>query len=878
MILGPLTFLSPWLLVPLVGLPVLWWLLRVTPPAPRKINFPAVRLLMGLKSSEETPARTPWWLLLLRMMIVALVLVGLAGPLLNPAARLGLSGPLLLVIDDGWAAGPSWQATENMMQKIIGEAARTDRPVRLLFTARRKAADAPALSEVLRPADARQQLASHSPASWPGDRAGAAAALEKAEASETIYFSDGTESEGSSILLQALTKRDAIAMHQPEGGRLPLLLLPPTVNAGGLQAKILRAGPLPESTLTLRATAADGRILARETATLPAGQTSLSHDLRLPAELRNTVTRLQIENESSAATTVLLDEAWRRRPVGLVGSSGADQPLLGEIFYLKRAFGPFAEVREGDISALITQGVAMIVLADIGNLSAELQRKLVAWMEQGGVLLRFAGENLANAPDDLLPVKLRHGERDLGGALSWTTPLGLRGFPPETPLAGLPVPTDILVKRQVLAEPTADLSSYIWANLSDGTPLITGKAVGKGWLALVHTTANADWSNLPLSGLYVDLLRRMLSLSSGATTSEASGPLLPIEVLDGLGNSTAPTAAVEPVMADAFTPSAIGPAHPPGFYGREGDRQALNLTSLITSIAPQADISGSFRKISDGTTAEFDLKPWLLMAALLLLAVDMLLALRLRGLMVFLLLLMPHFAHADTTPAALSADTYLAFVVTGDSSVDASSEAGLRGLAQVLRQRTAVEPKDVMPVDLEHDDLSFYPLLYWPVTASQPDLGEVAREKVNRYLKNGGMIFFDLQDGSPLDHANADLIRLGRGLDLPPLAALPQDHVLTRSFYLLQNFPGRYATGTLWVEANPERRNDTVSSIIVGSNDWASAWAVDRFGRAAGEVRGGERQRETARRFGVNLIMYALAGNYKSDQIHVPAILERLGK
>lgn len=880
MTLGPITFLSPWLLAPLIGLPILWWLLRLTPPAPRKISFPAMRLLMGLKLAEETPARTPWWLLLLRMLIVALVLIGLAEPILNPAARLGQSGPLLLVVDDGWAAGANWQTTQSLAQKLINEAARTDRPLRLLFTARRTPNDAPALSDVLRPADAAQLVASHIPASWPADRKGAAASLTQAENAETVYFSDGVATDDSADLLKALAARSSVAVHLPEGGRLPLLLLKPSVIANGLQVKILRAGPLPETSVTVRATAMDGRLLARESFALPAEQPSISHDLRLPAELRNAVTRLQIEGETSTAATVLLDEAWRRRPVGLVGSSGADQPLLGEVFYLKRALAPFADVREGEIEQLMTQNVAMIVLADRGNLSLELQQKLTDWIEQGGVVLRFAGESLAAAPDDLLPVKLRHGERDLDGALSWTTPLGLRGFTPETPLAGLPVPTDILVKRQVLAEPTAELPQATWASLSDGTPLITGKAMGKGWLVLVHTTANAAWSNLPLSGLYVDLLRRILSLSSGTSAAEVSGSLLPIDLVDGLGRAAPPTASVEPIMAEAFGPAALGPSHPPGFYGRAGDRQALNLTSLVTSITPQTDLPGSLRVLSDTATDEVDLKPWLIASALLLLALDLLIALRLRGLLALpvlmsLLLALP--AAAETTPAQLSSETYLAYVITGDSSVDASSEAGLRGLAQVLRQRTSVEPKDVAGVDLDQDSLSFFPLLYWPVTATQPSLSATAREAVNRYLKGGGMILFDLQDGSPLTSANADLLRLGRGLDLPPLATIPADHVLTRSFYLLQNFPGRTSSGALWVEANPERRNDSVSSVIVGSNDWASAWAVDTYGRASGQVEGGARQREMARRFGVNVVMYALAGNYKSDQIHVQTLLERIG-
>jgi len=95
----------------------------------------------------------------------------------------------------------------------------------------------------------------------------------------------------------------------------------------------------------------------------------------------------------------------------------------------------------------------------------------------------------------------------------------------------------------------------------------------------------------------------------------------------------------------------------------------------------------------------------------------------------------------------------------------------------------------------------------------------------------------------------------------------------------MQDFPGRFAGGTLWIESAEGRVNDGVSSVIIGANDWAGAWAIDEQGRPLfPAVPGGERQREMAFRFGVNLVMYALTGNYKTDQVHVPYILERLGQ
>jgi hypothetical protein len=192
-----------------------------------------------------------------------------------------------------------------------------------------------------------------------------------------------------------------------------------------------------------------------------------------------------------------------------------------------------------------------------------------------------------------------------------------------------------------------------------------------------------------------------------------------------------------------------------------------------------------------------------------------------------------------------------------------------------------------MAVDVEVDELIFFPLLYWPMVPEQRDLSDQALAKLDHFMKTGGTIVFDTRDqesallASParLGPGGRRLRQVLRKLDLPPLIPVPGDHVLTKAFYLLQEFPGRWAGGTLWVERHPGGVNDGVSSIVIGANDWAGAWAVDQDGQPlAAVVPGGVLQREMAYRFGINLVMYALTGNYKADQVHLPAILERLGQ
>jgi hypothetical protein len=227
---------------------------------------------------------------------------------------------------------------------------------------------------------------------------------------------------------------------------------------------------------------------------------------------------------------------------------------------------------------------------------------------------------------------------------------------------------------------------------------------------------------------------------------------------------------------------------------------------------------------------------------------------------------------------------HLGYVRTGIPEIDEESRSGLTGLANMLNRRTAVDAAEPIAVDPESDELAFFPILYWPVVEGEILPSGHAVERLNRYLATGGMIVFDTRnqgEGTPVSDRQAEenLRRLAAGLAIPPLVPVPPDHVLTRSFYLMQEFPGRWADGRVWVEAADDRVNDGVSTVVVGSNDWAGAWAVDGNDVPLYPVvPGGERQREMAFRFGINLVMYALTGNYKSDQVHVPAILERLGQ
>lgn len=921
--LGLLAFTQPWLLATLIGLPLIWFLLRVTPPSPKTLSFPAVQLLLGLEPPEETPARTPLWLILLRMLIILLIILGLAQPLINPAAVLPGNGPVVLVIDNGWASAKNWDSKMNAMVELIGRAEREERQVVLLPTAENSSKRRTIVTAPLPASEALELAQGIQPHPWPIERMNALELLQSLDlgsSAHVVWLSDGVADAQSDAFGQSLRRVGSLTVLRDQTGALAKIVRPPEDDGLELVVTVERATGNAAETVIFSALAEDGTVVARESVTFEADARLTELRLQLPTELRNRVAQLTLENETTAASRYLLDESSRRRPIGLVTTGGAQQsqPLLSEVYYLERALEPYSEVRQGSIDELLARELAVLALPDIGNLTPEEQERLSRWVENGGLLLRFAGPKMAADSDDtLLPVRLRGGDRILGGALTWDSPASLSGFAEGTPFAGLEIAGDVKVERQVLAEPSLELGDKTWARLSDGTPLITADQRDAGWVILFHTTANTDWSNLALSGLFVEMLRRVVAVSQGVSDGNADRiPLPPLEVMNGFGRLVAPSADVMPLPAAGQTetpaeenPSSglvVSASHPPGFYGEDiKQRVAHNLADQLPELEPLGPVIGA-SAASYSKSEEIDLKPWLLMAALLLALADLLLSLFMRG------LVRPQLPSAaailvglGVSAAALNAgdaraqslidegraleatlETRLAFVMTGTERIDAISEAGLQGLTRILRRRTSVEAGAPLGVNIERDELAFFPLLYWPITADQRTPSAEATRKLNDYLNTGGTILFDLRDPSATariqgqqSQTNLALQRLTANIDIPTLEPVPTEHVLRKSFYLMQEFPGRYAGGNLWIESSNTQTNDGVARVIVGSNDWAGAWATTELGRPIlPVVPGKEAQREMAYRFGVNLVMYALTGNYKADQVHIPFILERLGQ
>jgi hypothetical protein len=504
--------------------------------------------------------------------------------------------------------------------------------------------------------------------------------------------------------------------------------------------------------------------------------------------------------------------------------------------------------------------------------------------------------------------------------MTWDNAGKVGAFEPTSPFAGLTIPDDARVTQVAVIAPdtgaaaasTRDIQPLqIWARLSDGTPLVTARALGKGKVVLFHTTAGPAWSDVAFSGLQVAMLRRVLAQAASSAIPAnfvvGTAPLKPVLVLDGFGAFRAPDPQIRPIRPEEAQTLRPSLDQPPGIYEGGGVRWVLQAAPANLQLAPLPDLS-QVERVAEAERQPQSLAGPLLGLGMAFLLADMVISLLLAGkfagaelptfgrgrakpqamLLGLLLLSLLFFGSAQDAFAQPSkakqrqSDLSLAFIKTGDGALDAQTQRGLEGLSRALRDRTSVEPGAVIGLDPARDDLALYPILFWTLGNAPTETRPEVASALDRYMKNGGVLFIDSRGAGRTPAMARQITRAAlRGIEAPPLAAVPEGHVLTKAFYILQRFPGRYPDAKVWVETEASAAasaNDGVSPLILGDGDWVSAWAKAPNPPLQGFETMGPNPNELAIRVGINVVLYALTGNYKADQVHAPALLERLGR
>lgn len=817
--LSHITFLNPLLLWALLILPLVYLLIRFFPPSPKRVEFPAFRFIEKLQDKNTTPQTSPLWLLLLRISMLGFLIIGLAQPVLHQPSLNLPDKPITLTIQNDWAAGQNWSVIKNHATGIIEQAKQQNIPVTIKVTN-----PYPALGENITDINAIE------PQPW--------VATNNINDSD-ILLGSGGELKTSNTAELYLPKDLPLVLEKIENGFVVLSHKNENIDI----ALINNSGNTIET---------------------------VSTQTNIPFTLPDTLSpsRLQIKGQNHAGAVYLLPTRTPQIHVGISGIETEELSPSSAEFYIQTALNENATTSIAPLTDLLAAKNSAIVLPDQA-LSAEMIVNLTEWVSQGGLLIRFAGEAMANNPyDTLTPVTLRKSFRATDGELSAAQAPKISHLNPQSPLSDLSLPhgEDVYINRQILADPRFDISDKSWVLLDDGTPLVTGDKLGKGYIVLVHTTADAAWSDFVLSGFFAQLLNKLVSLAPRIETenleTQSANILYLRQQLDGFGqlqsseNSSPIEKSETPLKANADTP--------PGYYERAGLMTPLNLTDIDFIDSKQVNSTPYPEQ------QRHDLRAFFLILAMILLLLDSSLPFirKLAHFSIFIAVLTISFgAQAQDYPQARLLT--LAYVQTGDASFDQTTKLGLEKLLTVMKTRTSLEADNVKAINIENEPLAFYPMLYWRIKEGQTQPSAEASAKLQDYLANGGTLFFDITDSNYKFSGNSPTLQaITEKLNVPALERLPKEHTLRRSFYLLPRLES-IGTGKLWVETNPMAGRDNVSSILISTYDFASLWGAEPSQTSF-------RKQDMSWRLGINLYMYILTGNYKTDQVHIPFILQRL--
>ena len=897
-------FALPWLLLALLGLPWLYFLLRATPPLARRVRFPAFALLRGLATQERTPARMPVWLLLLRLLAMGVLIIGLAGPELLPMRGLSAlagRGPVLVVIDNGFAAAVDFSAIKQAARRVIGAAGRSG--VVLLATAPDRSGHSVQASGVLTPRAAMAALGVLRVEPWPDDDRAALVALRRIDRlgpMPAVYLSDGLAGPGRAALLRALAPRLVLSDRARQVRLLRRARLGPQ---GGLH---LRLDVVRQPRLVQAAVLAETqrkRVLARVTVRVAAGQRHGSAVIRLPAALLDRVARLVLARDGGsvprqAGAVLLLDGAARRVAVGIIGNARADQRFTGADYYVRRAIPSADPVQIGPFQRVLAARPGVVILPD-QTLDAARVTRLQRFLLHGGVVIRFAGPLSARETGGLTPDRLIAGVRHLGGVLGAGTPGRIGGFAAHSPLAGLSMAGDVSVSTARLVNPTRLDPGRVWARLGDGTPIVLGQRRGRGTLVYVLTSANTAWSTLVLAAEFPDLIRRLLRLGVGVRPRHGVVSLR--RALDGQGALVKAGTAARPARIASLAQAMVSPVTPPGIWGNRQGRLAVNIGDHVPMLRA-GHLPPDVRVLPlTGLPSARRFGPGLIALGLALLLLDWLVTLGLRGLLRgagWLAVLMVGWAAMPRAHAALALvpkatlrtgaalRTELAYIPSGDARRDRTTRRGLLALSRLVRAQTAARlgaPRAVVP---GVDQLDLYPVIYWLITATTAPPDRRACRALDGFMASGGLLVIDSDGGGAATSgsgagfdpgARAAMRQAVACLAIPPLVRLTAQATLGHSFYIVRHYPGRFVGAPVWIAAKAGQDADGMSPVVIGQNDWATAWALGRDGTPLHALLpDAPGQRTEAERFGVNLVIYALTGTYKSDQAQLPLLLRRL--
>ncbi len=890
-------FYNAYALFGLVLTPIIWVIVKSFPPIPKSYNFSSFFLLEKIDLDSSKNDKTPLWLVIFRMLFFILIVFFFSKPFIkntNPIETEKYE-KYLIIADLGWSMAKEWSDFKESVLEIGKEAEKRKKKILLLHTNLESFQDI----KVFETSDSlNYYLETLSPLPMQFKTS----SLQKITKDKSIFedckiffisskfdFENSSEHFNNYKFIRD-NSNDYFFINPIDS---ILIIDSLKINQDKIECKISRLGKNNfEQDFFLNIETINSEIIYNNTHKIDKNKKNKVIDLSFPIEIINQIKSIKIVGQNHAGAKYYFDDFSKKKKIAILtdDQSYKESPLLSPTYYIKKSLDTRHFVKVLEIEDTIEKTYSTIIIPENVKITNKLDQNLNKWLFDGGTLIRFAGEGLAGKISSLLPYQEAFSSiRYIDGQLTINNKLFISDFDKESIFYDIKIPRDITIYKQLIFDSNAEKANIL-AKLSDNTPLISMKKFGKGEIILFHIGANNDWSNLPMSSLFPDMINRILLFSKNYTSSNLKNLSLNKEI-DGFGNLVS---AKKILTMDSFDNLVnIKPSlkSPPGQYENNEISIALNLSTNINYSNIENNYSGVISNYSFKNAK--DLSGAILKIILTMFIIDIIITIMIKNkISIFtifssnnnLLLFILFFLTFIQVDIARTNDTYLAYIKINNTEVDKISANGLETLRNLLKTRTSISPKGVIGIDIKNNDIFSYPFIYWPLTKNLLNIGNIETKKIKNYLNNGGIILFDIigftrQNLNLKDKKFQDIRNFLYEIGADELTIIPREHTLTKSFYLLNKFPGKWDNKILFIENSNLEYKDGVSSIILGFNDWAKAWALDNNNVALFPVvPGGERQRELAYRFGINIAMYALTGNYKSDQIHSKSILNRLSK
>ena len=884
----------------LITLPIIFLLIKYYPPKPKKRVYSSFFLLKNIINRNTIKTNFPLWLLLFRLLICFLIILFFSDPYFKKDQQTENYENYIIISDNAWSKASNWQNYKNIVKEISLEAENNSKKIHLYLASNEDLFD-PVIFRSQN--EISEYLNKNPPIAKQITRENINEILKMNNFFKTskvffIYSNYDSSSKNAQLETLRLIEENNPATIIINPVEKITYLKEVAINNEKVEIKIKRIGIYNNQDLTLEIYDKNEDILFKKKYYFNKNVDEFKLIESFPIETINQFFKITILNESHAGAHYYLDDYRKSLSIGIVAENDSfiEKPLLSPIYYLKKSLDKDHIINFAPIDKLIDNNKSIIFLPSDSKLEKSDIQKLKSWIQSGGTLIKFSDKKIVSQKNLYFDgVAYFQSLREIATDFSLQNNLSIKSFEKDSIFSNLKIPADLIFKKQLIIDGFApDIS--ILASLEDQSPLITMKNLGVGKVILFHITSNNEWSNLPLSSLFRDIISRLLFIPK-LQKYKNSEDLTLKSAINSFGKLAEPLKNY--TLRNNFGEIKIYPSsrNPAGIYENENFSIALNLS---TNLNTETFLSNSTEKIIIKNNYQkniLKLNSLILSLIFIMFFIDMIISIIMKknllqksmlknlnliafACIIFVICIGQKKIYAEENYNGI----YLAYVRSEDPLLNQIANSGLEKLKEYLIERTSISPKGVKEINLATDKLFYYPLIYWQISEIVPRLNNETIEKIKNYFETGGIILFDFINLSKSFYSESEtqleiLKSLFSDLGIDSLQQVNKDHTLTRSYYLLDNYPGRFDNKILLIDTENLDKKDGVSSAVVGLNHWIGAWAVDENNYPLYQaVPGGERQRELSFRFGINLIMYALTGNYKSDQIHNKSILKRLKK